>query len=91
MNMSNATETTQCNLLGAVPRAMDRARQRGLKSVSIDMDEFLEAMRYDGKGGMDEMEAVLREICSAGNYRRSMMTENHRQVITFVHCSSGIG
>lgn len=72
------------DLLGALEREIGRARNRGRTYVSIEVGDFLEAMRYDARGGLDEMQVVLGQVCCNSRCRSLIETNDHRQVVTFV-------
>jgi hypothetical protein len=76
--------TTKCELLSVVQRSITRTRENGRKSVSMDVDEFLHAMQLDQRGGIDELETTLDELSHASSCKWTKMSENHREVVTFI-------
>ena len=82
--------TTKCELLVAMQREINRARESGRKSISVDLETFLHAMELDQRGGIDEVEAMLEEMCGVCDCECTRMSENHREVITFILSRSGV-
>jgi hypothetical protein len=82
--------TTKCELLGAMQREINRARASGRKSISVDLETFLQAMQLDDRGRMDDVETVLQEMCEACACYCTRMSENHREVITFILSRSAV-
>lgn len=76
--------TTKCELLSAVQGTINRARENGRKSVSMDVEEFLHVMELDQRGGIDELDTTLEELSHASCCKWTKMSENHREVITFI-------
>ena len=70
-------------------RDITRARESGRKSIPVDLDTFLHAMQLDHRGGIEEVEAVLEEMCDVCYCECTRTSENHREVITFVLSHSG--
>jgi len=82
------TQYTKCELIEELKRCVIGAHRRGCKIVSIEENDFLEIMRRDELGGLDELEHVMNEIDVVCNCRHNTYTENHTRRFAFIEQSA---
>jgi hypothetical protein len=80
---------TKCDLIKALERYIDAARERGARWVSMPRDDFLLAMLHDQRDGVEQLEAVLQEVCEVCGCSCIIEPANHQHVIAFGVARSG--